>query len=217
MIDVQVKQKNVFVVLLAALQKRIGEHLTPSLVLQRCIYLMTKATKQEIFGLDKKVSELFKKNLEFKLKLMCLMTLVDKYSLVAPLKEKPVAKQPVVEDSSSSEEEDSGFTSDDENSDEEVTESAPTSGKRQREPDQGHTTYSDKLSKQICSPFISVHKLVPLYWSLCHTFESLRVFRNLDYLSHLVLLKCQNAQIKFPESTIRISKLESRPIGQMLF
>ena len=44
MVDITFKQKHTFVAIMAALQKRIGETVAPSLIIQRIIHLFVKVT-----------------------------------------------------------------------------------------------------------------------------------------------------------------------------
>lgn len=88
MIDVQFKHKSTFVVLMAALQKRVGENLVASILLQRLIHLFVKLSAKEVFGDTQANNEETKKQLEAKLKLVALMSIVDKYCLIGASFEK---------------------------------------------------------------------------------------------------------------------------------
>ena len=83
MVEVTIRSKNVFVCFLNGLHRRIGETQTTILLFQRCIHFLTKHVKDEICtesGATKPTSEQIKKQLEYKVKVVGLMSLIDQYS-----------------------------------------------------------------------------------------------------------------------------------------
>mmetsp|Transcript_31645 Transcript_31645/g.48401 ORF Transcript_31645/g.48401 Transcript_31645/m.48401 type:complete len:184 (+) Transcript_31645:840-1391(+) len=78
--------KNTLVCFLSALQRRHGEELVPSLIFQRIIYLLTAQVKEALLSDGELGSALGRKErLENAIKLVAFFSLVDRFSLLAPL------------------------------------------------------------------------------------------------------------------------------------
>ena len=83
------KQKNTFVCFLHSFQKRSSEQLAPCLVFQRLIHLMTKSIKEEMLSNEEDrhlssemLSEEQKRVIEYRVRLITLVALTNKYCLL---------------------------------------------------------------------------------------------------------------------------------------
>jgi hypothetical protein len=232
MVDIQFKSKNAFVVLMAALQKRIGENLVPNLLFQRLIHLLVKITSTEIFsdGTVQKGSEEQRSNIEMKVKIIALLSIVDKYCLIGPsfdqsVPSKKQKKSTKIEDAGSSDDSESASEDDDEEGEDEESEvevETVSKGSKYSKSSTaaGATRVEEKISELIAQPIKSLVKLLSIYTlTLNNAILSVKTLKPFDYFSHFILLKkCPNLkQLLDGVTDVPMSGLHTSPIGQMLY
>ena len=101
MVEVNMSQKNHFVAFLSALQKRSGESLVPCLLFQRVIHLFTQQLKMEYFSIKQQQPQKPEEGFERKIKLITLIALVNKYSLIGHTGQRQVNTPSLLKESDS--------------------------------------------------------------------------------------------------------------------
>lgn len=197
--------KNTFVAILAALQKRGGDMLVACLIFQRIIHLMTNKAKQELIestelNSNDKCTEAQKLSFEYKIKLITLMALTNKYSLLAPLAHTREKKKENDQTAAEENEDDVAYDSDvssNSDADEFVDEGTPESkAEEEKQP-------------------ASFSKVLAQFSTLRTALLSLQSFKHLDYFCHYLFLKCKDPKIMSEHIAHRTN--EVKPIGQLYF
>ena len=175
---------------MAALQKRVGENLVASILLQRLIHLFVKQTAKEVFGDTQVNNEETKKQLESKIKMLALMSIVDKYCLIGASfeQQKQAVKGKQIERGDESDSDSDSSGSDEEAEEEQSENDAASRGSKGVPLSAGPTRFEEKVVDLLGRPFTSLPKLFSLFpVSTVNAVNSLKTLKSMDYLTHFVV------------------------------